>query len=86
MSIKVMSANEALEFKKRFPNLGATKKKYDWESLTEIGSGFAISKTEMPSVNYSGPSLPEDKIKQGWKISCLKTGDPDIPLWVERVS
>ena len=86
MTINVMSASEAIEFKKRFPNLGTTKKKYDWESLIEIGSGFPISKTEMPSVNYSGPSLPEEKIKLGWKISCLRTGDANIPLWVERVA
>ena len=86
MTIKVLNPREATEFKKRFPNLGTTKKKYDWESLVEIGSGFPISKTEMPSVNYSGPSLPEDKIKQGWKISCLKTGDPEIPLWIERIA
>ena len=86
MTIKVMSASEAIEFKKRFPNLGTTKKKYDWESLVEIGSGFPISKSEMPSVNYSGPSLPQDKIEKGWKISCLKTGDPEIPLWIERIA
>ena len=83
--IKIFNKADAAEFKKRFKNLGKTKKKYNWDGLTEIGSGFPISKTEMPSVNYSGPSLPQNLIEKGWKISALKTGDPEYPLWVERV-
>ena len=85
MTIVAMNVADATEFKKKFPNLGSTKKKYDWSSLLEVGYGFPISKTEMPSVNYSGPTLPDYLLQKGWKISCLKTGDPEIPLWVERV-
>ena len=85
MTIIAMNKNDSAEFKKRFPNLGSTKRKYDWDSLEDIGYGFPISKSEMPSVNYSGPTLPDYLSDQGWKISCQKTGDPAIPLWIERV-
>ena len=60
-------------------------KKYDCESLVEIGCGFPISKTEMPSVNYNGPTSPDYLRNQGVRISCLKTGDPEEPLAVIRV-
>ena len=34
---------------------------------------------------YESEIIEQNLIEKGWKISALKTGDPEYPLWVERV-
>ena len=85
MPIKAMSADEFNEYIKKFPLMGGGRSKYPWDALTEVGSGFTIKRSEMPSVNYNGPTSPDYLRNQGVRISCLKTGDPEEPLAVIRV-
>ena len=85
MTIKLLSPEESRLFEEKFITTYAKKRKYDWDNMS-VGQGFAISKTEMPSVNYSGPTLPDDLYKQGWRISCRKTINPDYPLYVKRIA
>ena len=59
MTIKLLSPEESRLFEEKFITTYAKKRKYDWDNMS-VGQGFAISKTEMPSVNYSGPTLPDD--------------------------
>ena len=80
-----MSADEFNEYIKKFPLMWGGRSKYPWDELTEVGSGFTIKRSEMPSVNYNGPTSPDYLRNQGIRISCLKTGDPEEPLAVIRV-
>ena len=85
MTIALMSLEETRQFKDQYLTTYAKKRKYDWDNM-KVGQGFAIAKTEMPSVNYNGPTLPDYLYKQGWRISCRKTNNPDYPLFVERIA
>ena len=85
MTIPLMSLEETRQFKNQYLTTYSKKRKYDWDNM-KVGQGFAIAKTEMPSVNYNGPTLPDYLYKQGWRISCRKTNNPDYPLFVERIS
>ena len=85
MTIALMSLEETRQFKNQYLTTYSKKRKYDWVNM-KVGQGFAIAKTEMPSVNYNGPTLPDYLYKQGWRISCRKTNNPDYPLFVERIA
>ena len=85
MTIPLMSLEETRLFEAEFLTQHSKKRKYDWDNM-EIGVSFKIAKTEMPSVNQNGPTLPDYLYKQGWRISCRKTNNPDYPLFVERIA
>ena len=85
MTIALMSLEETRQFKDQYLTTYAKKRKYDWDNM-KVGTSFKISKTEMPSVNYNGPTLPDYLYRQGWRISCRKTNNPDYPLFVERIA
>ena len=85
MTIALMSLEETRQFKNQYLTTYSKKRKYDWDNM-KVGQGFAIAKTEMPSVNYNGPTLPDYLYRQGWRISCRKTNNPDYPLFVKRIA
>ena len=85
MTIALMSLEETRQFESQFLTEHSKKRKYDWDNM-KVGQGFAIAKTEMPSVNYNGPTLPDYLYRQGWRISCRKTKNPDYPLFVKRTA
>ena len=85
MTIPLMSLEETRLFEAEFLTQHSKKRKYDWDNM-EIGVSFKIAKTEMPSVNYHGPTLPDYLYRQGWRISCRKTNNPDYPLFVKRIA
>ncbi len=85
MTIALMSLEETRQFESQFLTEHSKKRKYDWDNM-KVGQGFAIAKTEMPSVNYNGPTLPDYLYRQGWRISCRKTNNPDYPLFVKRIA
>tara|TARA_B100000427_G_C15226355_1_gene471395 strand:+ start:233 stop:490 length:258 start_codon:yes stop_codon:yes gene_type:complete len=85
MTIKLLSLEESRLFEEKYLSTHAKKRKYDWDNMI-VDQGFPISKTEMPSVNYNGPTLPDYLYRQGWRISCRKTDNPDYPLYVKRIA
>ena len=85
MTIPLMSLEETRLFEAEFLTQHSKKRKYDWDNM-EIGVSFKIAKTEMPSVNYNGPTLPDYLYRQGWRISCRKTNNPVYPLFVKRIA
>ena len=50
MTIALMSLEETRQFKNQYLTTYSKKRKYDWDNM-KVGQGFAIAKTEMPSVN-----------------------------------
>ena len=80
-----MSLEETRQFEAEFLTQHSKKRKYDWDNM-KVGQGFKIAKTEMPSVNYNGPTLPDYLYREGWRISCRKTNNPDYPLFVKRIA
>ena len=86
MAIPLMSVEDTQKFLAKYvPASGRKSTKYDWYSM-EVDQGFTIKHSEMPSVNYSGPTLPDSLFKQGYRISCRKVpGHPEIAMVVHRV-
>ena len=83
--IKLFSLEETAQFEaENLDGVFSSRRKYDWDNM-QVGQGFAIPKSAMPSKNYNGPTIAAHLYAQGWRISCRKTKNPDFPLFIKRV-